>query len=121
MPHELRQKIDEILRKDFDLQLVRAMEEQRQVARFYRQHQPRARHGIGAMTMAVHPLFDWVARAKYGKDADDPKFWRWVRKKEEAFRVQARPEKTTVVAPGLQGLVGVTRGARRLSKNYGKL
>jgi hypothetical protein len=93
LDRNMRDAVSKFFKEDFDAKLLQAVAEQRAVAAHYHQNPHQYREGIGQKTMAVHPLFDWVARQKYGEDTRDPNFWKWVAKKEDAFRVKAVPHK----------------------------
>lgn len=88
------------VRHDFDKKLFHAMREQKIAANALRRNRPVRREGVGAQKMAIHPLFHWVARQKYGEDAKDPAFWDWCLKHEDAFRVNTQPEKIMVSMSG---------------------
>ena len=94
---DLRQAVDQVLREDYELKLIQAVEEQKRIAQHYHNHRPVAREGIGHQVSAIHPLLDWNGRQIYGEAWDrDKDLRKWVLKQEEAFRVKAQSDKIMV-------------------------
>lgn len=72
------QKVDAVIRQDYNAQLVRAAARQRRIAFLNHLHRPLAKDGFGARTLMIDPVFDAFWRECYGKqytqDADLVKF-----------------------------------------------
>lgn len=110
-----------IVKADFDAKLYEAIETQKLAAKAYHDAPPAWMDGIGERTMAIDPLFVWIANQKFGQDTTmDPDFWEWLRSKEDAFRVRSVSPKTQVGyrAPAGQAIHAVQGGERRYRKVY---
>lgn len=98
----LRQKMDEVLRTDFNVTVMKAMERQRQIAARNYLHRPRARDGFGELTQQIDPVFDAMWRIHYGWDYSHNKdLLRFLMRRNPEIRVQSRGTKIQVgYAPG---------------------
>ena len=61
------QRVDEVIRRDYNEKLVRAAERQRRVAFLNHLHRPLAKDGFGGRTLMIDPVFDAFWRECYGK------------------------------------------------------
>lgn len=78
LPIELRRQVDDICRRDYDLQVMKALDRQKRVAAYFHRNRPRAINDLGEQTMAIDPVFDAMwARARGADWKDDQDFMKW--------------------------------------------
>ena len=88
---ELRAKVDEVLRKDFDLLVLKALERQKRIAWRNYLNRPVAQDGFGELTMQVDPVFDAMWRSYYGHDySDNPDLVRFLKRRNPEIVVRSR-------------------------------
>ena len=61
------QKVDEVIRNDYNERLLRAAARQRRIAFINHLHRPLAKDGFGERTLMIDPVFDAYWRECYGK------------------------------------------------------
>ena len=61
------QKVDEVIRKDYNEKLLRAAARQRRIAFINHLNRPLAKDGFGERTLMIDPVFDAYWRECYGK------------------------------------------------------
>lgn len=124
LPLSMRKSIDALCRDEKAAALVAAKARQARIAKWHRDHPPRAINGLGGQTFAFDPVF-WSllrngAKAAPGEDAEIQEWFG--RKHPEACRVRHLPTKTQVghwsTPERRQGIMGIERGAVRFSKQY---
>ena len=114
VPHAVRVKMDELIRKDFDLHLLKALERQNKAAAHYWRHQPRSVDGIGGLKMVLDPVFDAMYRRKYGHQwLDDEDRVKWCLKKAENAAAKVKSGGTGKIQVGYRGVGGRGRVVKR--------
>jgi hypothetical protein len=61
-----RNTVDKIFREDFDLKVLKAIQNQTKVAAINHLHRPHAKDGFGERTLMIDPMFDAMWRQYYG-------------------------------------------------------
>jgi hypothetical protein len=91
----IRTKMDEIFRRDHEVQLLAAMKEQRRMAAEFERERPRSTRAMGEQTMALHPYIDACNRAIVGSHrwSNDHDLRKWYLKKYPEARVRSRGTK----------------------------
>jgi hypothetical protein len=84
-------KVDEILRHDYNEQLVRAANRQRRIAFLNYVQRPLAKDGFGERTIMLDPVFDAYWRECYGKNyTHDPDLMKFLVKRNPEIAVHSR-------------------------------
>lgn len=69
----MRTEMDKVLRNDFDVTVMKALETQKRIAARNYLHRPKAKDGFGERTMEVHAVFDAIWRLHYGRNYTENK------------------------------------------------
>lgn len=97
LPQELRDKVDEMYKLDWELQRAKAVQEEKRLANFWHSNRPRSSDGIGEQVMVLHPFVDAAWRRARGPDCwADKDFKKWFLKNSPETRVRATGTKTMV-------------------------
>jgi len=112
LPEGVRKEMHEIFTRQFECEAVMARARQEKIKRFYEDNQPRWKDGYGPMVSAVDPWWQAYFNMKYGEEAMDRDFLKWVVKEEPMFAVKAVAPKTKVSNCGL-ALEGCGLGLER--------
>jgi hypothetical protein len=112
------QKVDEILRQDYNKLLVQAGERQRRIAFLNYLHRPMAKDGFGERRIMIDPVFDAYWREHYGKNyTHDEDLMKFLVKRNPEIKVQSRGTKQIHVGwmpgPGSRKPVGLTEQEKR--------
>lgn len=114
LPADVRAKVDEIVRQDWDLRVVKAIEEQKRAAAHFHSNPRRAREGLGPQTMAIHPtLYQMWSAARGPETWNDPDWVEYFRKHSPECGVPEHTGRIQVSVPGLAG------APTRFKKTYG--
>lgn len=108
----LAERVDEVLRHDFNAQVWAAAERQRRLAARYHLHRPAAQEGLGEQTLVIDPVFDAYWRQCYGHNYTDDKDL-------VKFLVKRNPE-IGVRSRGTKVMAGWRAPERRFIKRYGE-
>lgn len=97
LPLSARRAFDEVIKSDTMAEIVRAKARQLEIARWYRDHPPRAIEGLGGQTMALDP-FIWCALRRVCRPApgEDGEVQAWAAKKYPQLRVRHLPTRLQV-------------------------
>lgn len=95
-PKEVLEQLHKIWSDENAMEMVAAKVRQEKIAKFYEDNAPRWKDGFGEMVLAVDPYWRDYFRMKYGADADDPAFMKFIGKQTDMFRVKAAAPKTKV-------------------------
>lgn len=113
VPQAVRSKMDEVVRRDYDLAVLKAIERQKRAAAARHRNPPRWRDGFGEMRLSLDPVFDVMYRHAWGhRWTEDEERVKWVLKHCPEARVRCVSGKVMVSSPGLDG-------CRKRVKNYG--
>jgi hypothetical protein len=105
-----RNKMDDIFRRDFDLQVMKAIERQTAAAAHHYLHRPRAQDGFGEKTMVVDPFIDALWRRCYGHNyTQDTDLLKFLKKRNPEIAVRSQ---------GTRIQVGYAPTRTRFSKRY---
>jgi len=92
-----RNKVDEILRTDFQLKVLKAIRRQTAVAARNHLHRPRAQDGFGGKVMEVDAMIDAIWRSVYGANyTDDKDLVKFLMRRNPEIRVQSAGTKIQV-------------------------
>lgn len=92
------QKVDEVIRKDYNQLLLRAAERQRRVAFLNYLHRPKAKDGFGERTLMIDPVFDAYWRQCYGSNyTHDPELLKFLSRRNPEIVVRSRGTKDVFV------------------------
>src|SRR5581483_12514773 len=85
-----RNKVDEILRTDFQLKVLKAIRRQTAVAARNHLHRPRDQDGFGGKVMEVDAMIDAIWRSVYGANyTDDKDLVKFLMRRNPEIRVQS--------------------------------
>jgi hypothetical protein len=122
LPHEIREKMAEILTQRFDADMVEALDRQKAIAAWNHSHEVDRRPGTEfRQTMAVDPFIDMYWRQKLGEEWDQPETKEWFARRNEAVRVKS-PGKVLVNGwgQGGRGQRSEVRGQREGSRGQSR-
>ena len=93
------QKVDEVIRLDYNRKLVEAGKRQAKAAALMQLHRPLAKDGFGERTFIIDPVFDAFWRACYGEayEQADPDLMKFLRNRNPEIGVQSRGTKEIFV------------------------
>jgi len=98
-----RTKVDEIFRRDFDLQVLEAIKRQTAVAAHNHLHRPMAQDGFGERTLEIDAFIDALWRTQYG--------WNYTEDEDLVKFLCKRNPEITVRSRGTKVMVGYQAGA----------
>lgn len=109
LPHEVRRKMDDIFRNDFDLKLLKAVEAQKRTAQLRRDN---VRWNTDMKPeLEINPVIDSFWRRVYGHNyTENPDLMKFLARRNEEIRVNARSPKIQV---GYQGQTPNTKHPTR--------
>jgi hypothetical protein len=87
LPKAIREKIHRVCTDENAAKLVQAKLRQEQIAKFYRDHPPRAIEGVGGLTMSYDSYWINYFRWLTGETSDD-EIKKWMSKQWDAFKVR---------------------------------
>ena len=94
--------------------MVEARIRQEKMNRFYRDNTPRAKEGIGPLSMVVDPYWRSYFELQHGRPMfDDDDFVEWLKRKEPIFAVPERGTRIQVLN------TGIPESAKKRVKSYG--
>ena len=113
------QRVDAVIRNDYNATLLAAAARQRRIAFINRLHRPLAKDGYGERTLMIDPVFDAYWRECYGKHyLEDKDLVKFLVKRNEEIAVQSRGTREISVGwmPGSNSKrpVGLTKAERQL-------
>ena len=114
------QKVDEVIRKDYNQILLRAANRQRRIAFLNQLHRPLAKEGFGERTLMIDPVLDGLWKECYGKEyIHDESLVKFLMKRNEEIVVKSRGTKEIFVGwmPSSESKrpVGLTAAEKRLN------
>ena len=88
------QKVDEVIRKDYNEKLLRAAARQRRIAFINHLNRPLAKDGFGERTLMIDPVFDAYWRECYGKQyTHDEELMKFLIKRNPEIALRSRGTK----------------------------
>lgn len=107
-----RQRMDEIFRQDFDLKILKAIEEQTRTAKLL-EHGVPWKDDFGPMQHSINPVIDTWWRQFYGHNyTENPDLMRFLARRNPEITVRARSAKIMVGYTGRSGRCGRVKFGR---------
>jgi len=112
LPAALRQKMDDIFRRDFDLKVLKAIERQQRIAQ---QRRDKAHwHGELKPEFEIDPFVDSIWRQFYGHNyTENPDLMKFLAKRNEEIALRARSRKIQVGFTGTRSAPCAVRKVKR--------
>jgi hypothetical protein len=97
-PEKVRKGMAEVFTREAHVKHLAALARQNQIARFFHENQPKAKEGIGGVTMAVDSYWRnwWSWHLGTAECWDSKEFTDWLKKRDERFRVKSTGTRTQV-------------------------